>query len=151
MSRTFFDGLDTYLVFFLMLVFELILLISCADDVRAIVDPDSNAESQFVSMRFSRAAFCLALAKAGHRSPQDIVLRIVCDSLNSESPAAALLHDHVFIFDPSRAFCIDVPWVFFDNRQPRFIVSRGLRRSSRLLKAQEIHDEHLKDIRPFSF
>ena len=37
--------------FFLMLVFELILLILCADDVRAIVDPDSNAESQFVSMR----------------------------------------------------------------------------------------------------
>ena len=93
MSRTFFDGLDTYLVFFLMLVFELILLISFADDVRAIVDPDSNAESEIISMRFSRAAFCLALAKAGHRSPQGIVLRIVCDSLNSESPAAALLHE----------------------------------------------------------
>jgi hypothetical protein len=86
-----------------MLVFELILLILCADDVRAIVDPDSNAESQFVSMRLSRAAFCLALAKKGLCSPQGIVfaassfancfLRIVCDSLNSESPAAALLHE----------------------------------------------------------
>lgn len=86
-----------------MLVFELSLFVSCADDVRVIADPDSNAESWYISMRSSRAVFCLALAKAGLCSPQGIVfaapssanifLRIVCDSLDSESPAAALFHE----------------------------------------------------------
>lgn len=61
------------------------------------------------------------------------------------SPSAHQVN-RVFIFDPSRAVCIDLPWVSFENRQPRFsLVSRGLRKSSRLLKAQDIHDEHLKD------